>query len=66
MLRCASSLIIAAYAKVRLIHQDSRALPAAFLRSRPIFSTFKTFYWVVSLRCVSIFCDDFVFSRELQ
>jgi hypothetical protein len=43
MLRCASSLVIAAYDKVRLIPQDSRALPATFLRSRPIFATFKTF-----------------------
>jgi len=43
MLRYASSFVIAAYEKVRLIPQDSRALPAAFLRSRPIFTTFKTF-----------------------
>jgi hypothetical protein len=49
MLRCASSFVIAAYAKVRLIPQDLRALPAAFLRSRPIFSTFKTFYEIVNL-----------------
>jgi hypothetical protein len=49
MLRCASSLVIAAYDKVRLIPQDSRALPAAFLRSRPIFTIFKTFYRVVNL-----------------
>jgi hypothetical protein len=49
MLRCASSFVIAAYAKVRLIPQDSRALPAAFLRSRPIFMTFKTFYEIVKL-----------------
>jgi hypothetical protein len=48
MPRCASSLVIAAYGKVRLIPQDSRALPAAFLRSRPIFKTFKTFYEVVN------------------
>src|SRR4030043_1654135 len=34
MLRCASSLVIAAYEKVHLIPQDSRALPAAFLRNR--------------------------------
>jgi hypothetical protein len=34
MLRCASSFVIAAYTEVRLIPQDSRALPAAFLRSR--------------------------------
>jgi hypothetical protein len=45
MLRCASSLVIAAYAKVRLIPQDSHALPAAILRSRPFFTTFKTFSW---------------------
>jgi hypothetical protein len=40
--------LIAAYAKVRLIPQGSRALPAAFLRSRPIFATFKTFYEIVN------------------
>jgi hypothetical protein len=33
--------------EVRLIPQDSCALPAAFLRSRPILSTFKTFYEAV-------------------
>src|SRR4030042_180555 len=44
MLRCASSLVVAAYAKVRLTPQDSRALPAAFLRSRPKFKAFTTFY----------------------
>src|SRR4030042_975363 len=44
MLRCASPFVTAAYVKVRLIPQDSRALPAAFLRSRPISATFKTFY----------------------
>jgi len=37
MLRCAASLVIAAYNQVRLIPQDSRALPADFLHSRPIF-----------------------------
>jgi len=49
MLRYALSFVIAAYDKVRLIPQDSRALPAAFLRSRPIFATFKTFYGIVNL-----------------
>jgi hypothetical protein len=48
MLRCASSFVIAAYATVRPIPQDSRALPAAFLRNHLIFSTFKTFYEVVT------------------
>jgi len=47
MLCCASSFVNAAYAKVRLIPQDPRVLPAAFLRSRPIFMTFKIFYEVV-------------------
>jgi hypothetical protein len=46
MLRCVSSFVVAAYAKVRLIPQDLRALPAALLRSRPIFTTFKPFYGV--------------------
>jgi hypothetical protein len=50
MLRCASSLVIAVYAEVRRIPQDSRALPAAFLRSRPVFSTFMTFYEVIIIR----------------
>jgi hypothetical protein len=49
MLRCASSFVIAAYAKVRLISQDSRALPADILRSRPIFTAFKTFYETVKV-----------------
>jgi len=48
MLRCASSFVIAAYAKVRRILHDSRALPADFLQSRPFFWTFKTFYKVVN------------------
>ena len=34
MLRYASSLVVATYGKVRLTPRDSRALPAAFLRSR--------------------------------
>jgi hypothetical protein len=48
MLRCASSFVITAYATVRLIPQESRALPAAFLQSHPIFTAFKTFYEVVN------------------
>src|SRR4030042_1744882 len=43
MLRCASSLVVAAYAKVRLTPRVSRALPAAFLRSRPQFKAFNGF-----------------------
>jgi acetyl-CoA carboxylase biotin carboxyl carrier protein len=43
MLRCASSLVIAAYATVRLIPQNSRALPAAILRSRPFSRPLKLF-----------------------
>jgi hypothetical protein len=54
MLRCASSFVIPLYAKVRRImgtdfkSVPARALPAAFLRSRPIFAAFKTFYEVVT------------------
>jgi hypothetical protein len=44
MLRCSSSFVIAAYATVRLILQDLRALPAAILGSRPICPTFENFY----------------------
>jgi hypothetical protein len=43
-----------AYTKVPLIPQDSRALPAVFLRSRPIFTTFKTFYGVVTHELLDI------------
>jgi len=49
MLRCASSFVIAAYTAVRLIPQDSRALPADFLRSRPKFKAFATFYESVTI-----------------
>jgi hypothetical protein len=49
MLRCASSFVIAAYVTVRLIPQDSRALPAAFLRSRLQFKIFATFYENVNI-----------------
>jgi acyl carrier protein len=38
MLRCVSSFVVAAYKKVRLTLQDSRALPADFLQSRQLFS----------------------------
>jgi hypothetical protein len=46
MQRFASSFVTAAYAKVRLIPQDSRALPAAFLRSRSVMMTFMSFHEV--------------------
>ena len=52
MLRCASSFVIAAYTKVRLIPQDLRALPADILRSRPIFATFKIFYEFIILEAL--------------
>jgi len=48
MRRYASSFVIAAYAKVRLTPQDSRALPAAFLRSRFVFMTFMSFHEVAN------------------
>jgi hypothetical protein len=54
MLRCASSFVIAAYAPVRLIPQDSRAWPAAFLRSRLILAAFQTFYEVVFINWLSV------------
>ena len=44
MLRCASPLIVAPYGKVRLTPRVSCALPAAFLRSRPEFKAFASFY----------------------
>ncbi|MBA4397473.1 MAG: hypothetical protein C0394_08840 [Syntrophus sp. (in: bacteria)] len=50
MLRCATSIVIAAYVHVRLIPQDLRALPAAFLQSRPETGVFMTFYEFVKIR----------------
>jgi hypothetical protein len=47
MLRSASPFVVAAYVTVRLIPQGSRALPADFLRSRPTFKAFATFYEIV-------------------
>jgi len=49
MLRCASSLVVATYGKVRLTPRILRALPAAFLRSRPKFKAFATYYEVGKL-----------------
>jgi hypothetical protein len=64
MLRCASSFVIAAYDKVRLIPQDSRALPAAFLRSRPKFKTFATFYEVVRSHLKKFPCGSWEYKKE--
>jgi hypothetical protein len=50
MLRYASSLVVAAYGKVRLTPRISRALPADFLRSRPKFKAFATFYEIVKFK----------------
>jgi len=44
MLRCAASFVTAAYGTVRLIPQNLHALPVDFLRSRPQFKAFATFY----------------------
>ena len=60
MLRCASSFVIGKMGTAPLfsplenrgavpIFPDSRALPAAFLLSRPILATFKTFCEVVMI-----------------
>jgi hypothetical protein len=47
MLRYASFLVAAVYSEVLLTPQDSHALPAGFLRSRPKSKAFATFYEVV-------------------
>jgi hypothetical protein len=44
MLRCAASFVIAAYAEVRLIPQDLRALPAELFTKPSEFAIFPTFY----------------------
>ncbi|PIP07190.1 MAG: hypothetical protein COX51_07120 [Syntrophobacteraceae bacterium CG23_combo_of_CG06-09_8_20_14_all_50_8] len=44
MLRCASSFVIAAYEKVRLTPQDSRALPAELFTKPSNLACFLTFY----------------------
>jgi len=49
MLRCAASFVIAAYAKVRLIPQDLRALPAELFTKPSEFVNFSTFYEIVKL-----------------
>ena len=43
MLRCASTLVIAAYAKVRLTPRNSRALPADFFTKPSSLGTLNTF-----------------------
>jgi len=50
MLRCASSFVIAAYAKVRLIPQDLRALPAELFTKPSKIKAFATFYEPVILQ----------------
>src|SRR4030042_877230 len=57
MLRCASPFVVAAYAKVRLTPQGSRALPADFLRSHPKYKAFATFYEIALLADAEI-CED--------
>jgi hypothetical protein len=42
MLRCAASLVVAAYFYVRFIPQDLRALPANFLSNHRIFELFTS------------------------
>jgi ABC-2 type transport system permease protein len=54
MLRCASSLVVAAYDKVRLTPRDSRALPAGFLRSRPIFETLMTLFGITMNELIAL------------
>jgi len=44
MLRCAASFVIAAYAEVRLIPQDLRALPAELFTKPSKLAIFSTFY----------------------
>jgi len=44
MLRCAASFVTAAYANVRLIPQDLRALPADLFTKPSIMAKFSTFY----------------------
>ena len=44
MLCCAASLVIAAYAEVRLIPRDLRALPAELFTKPSKFASFLTFY----------------------
>jgi hypothetical protein len=44
MLRCAASLVIAAYAKVRLVPHDLRALPAELFTQPSHSAHFLNFY----------------------
>src|SRR4030042_687980 len=71
MLRCASSLVVAAYADVRLTPRGGalRALPADFLRSRPNLKAFGTFlrdcHMLVSLKWLRDYVDVDVSPEEL-
>jgi hypothetical protein len=47
MLRCAASFVIAAYAEVRLILQDLRALPAELFTKPSKLVIFSTFYELI-------------------
>jgi hypothetical protein len=49
MLRCASSFVVAAYTKVRLTPQGSRALPAELFTKPPQIQTFLDFLRVRQL-----------------
>jgi hypothetical protein len=53
MLRCAASFVTAAYAKVRLIPQDLRALPAALFTKPSILARFSTFYEFIKSKMAS-------------
>jgi hypothetical protein len=55
MLRCAASFVIAAYAEVRLIPQDLRALPAELFTKPSHFQGFATFYGVVKIESAYFF-----------
>src|SRR4030043_647436 len=71
MLRCASSLVVAAYADVRLTPRGGglRAFPADFLRSRPNLKAFGTFlrdcHMLISLEWLRDYVDVDVSPEEL-
>jgi hypothetical protein len=57
MLRCAASFVIAAYAEVRLIPQDLRALPAELFTKPSKLAIFSTFYTFIKIHFQNVIIE---------
>jgi hypothetical protein len=63
MLRCASSFVIAAYVRVRLIPQDSRALPLELFTKPSTSPSSLIYYDIITIGIHPVFDGD-PFSEE--